>query len=232
MSTASTPLVTFADGVWLSTTPVRFLGLRLTSTMTILRLGQGNLLLSSPVALTPELKDAVLALGSVAHLHAPNLFHHQWIADWARAFPLARVHAPPGLEKKQPGLRIDRMHGSAPEPAFAGLLDELPIEGFRVRETALLYRPAPTLVVADLVHNVGRPTHQWTAVCTRAMGFYDRVALSRMLRWTAFDAPQAARRSIDAVLGHEFERVVVGHGAPLTMNGHDAIATAYDWLRS
>ena len=88
-----------------------------------------------------------------------------------------------------------------------------------------------TLVVADLVHSIGRPTHAWTATYTRVMGFYDRIALSRMLRWTAFDALQAARRSIDGVLGHDFDRLVVGHGAPLSTGGHDAIATACDWLQ-
>jgi hypothetical protein len=230
MREASTPLMSFGEGIWLGTTPVSFLGLRLSVTMTVLRLDSNDLLVSSPIGLTPELRDAVLGLGSVAHLYAPNLFHHQWLAEWANAFPSARVHAPAGLEKKQPSLRVDRVHGSLPEPAFAGVVDELPINGFRLRETALLYRPAQTLVVADLVHNIGRPTHAWTATYTRGMGFYDRVALSRMLRWTAFDAPKAARQSIDSMLGHSFDRVVVGHGEPLTTGGHDAIATAYDWL--
>ena len=231
MNAPSVPLVSFADGVWLATTPVGLLGLRLTATMTVLRLADGKLLLASPVPLTPELHDAVLGLGPVAHLYAPNLFHHQWIGDWAKAVPLARLHAPAGLEKKQPGLRVDRLHGAIPEPAFSGVVDELPIAGFRLRETALVYRPAQTLVVADLVHNVGRPTHAWTAMYTRGMGFYDRIALSRMLRWTAFDAPQAARQSVDVMLDHTFDRVVVGHGAPLATGGHDAIATAYAWLK-
>ena len=66
---------------------------------------------------------------------------------------------------------------------------------------------------------------------TRGMGFYDRIALSRMLRWTAFDAPLRARQSIDVMLAHAFDRLVVGHGEPLATGGHDAIATAYAWLK-
>ena len=157
MSAQSQPLVQFAEGIWLGSDPVRIVGMPLTSTMTVLRLGAGELLLYSPVAMTAERRAAVEALGRVAHLYAPNLFHHRWIGDWAAAFPSARVHAPAGLAKKRRDLRIDRIHGDTPEPAFAGLVDELPIEGFRLGETALLYRPARTLVVADLVHNVGRP---------------------------------------------------------------------------
>lgn len=62
-------LTPFAEGVWVDTAPVRFLGMRLTATMTVLCLGDGSLLLYSPVAMTPERRpaarrsiDALLAL--------------------------------------------------------------------------------------------------------------------------------------------------------------------------
>jgi hypothetical protein len=74
----------FADGVWLDEAPVRFLGMRLTATMTVLRLTDGSLLLHSPVAMTPERRAAVEALGPVAHLYSPNTFHHLRIGDAAR----------------------------------------------------------------------------------------------------------------------------------------------------
>ena len=224
-------LVSFGEGIWWSAAPVRFLGMRLTTTMVVLRLGDGSLLVWSPTALTPEIRAEVEALGPVAHLYAPDLFHHLWLGDWAEAFPRARVHAPAGLHKKRPDLRIDRVHGTVPEPAFAGVIDEFPIQGFRLEETPLLYRPARTLVVADLVHNVGRPTHPWTAIYTRMMGFYDRIALSRFLRWTAFSDRDAARRCIDELTALPFEGLVVGHGQPLTSAGADALASAYAWLR-
>jgi hypothetical protein len=221
----------FADGVWLGSDPVKIVGMPMTSTMTVLRLGDGNLLLYSPVEMSDERRAAIEAIGHVAHLYAPNLFHHRWIGDWAAAFPSARVHAPPGLAKKRRDLRIDRTHGESPEPAFAGLIDEIPIEGFRLRETVLLYRPAQTLVVADLVHNVGRPTHGWSSVYTRLMGFYDQVALSRAIRWTGFSDKRATRRSIDTVIAHHFDRLVVGHGDPLASGGREAFGAAFRWLK-
>jgi hypothetical protein len=223
-------LTPFAEGVWLATEPVSFLGLRLTATMTVLRLGDGTLLLHSPVGMTPERRAAVEALGRVAHLYAPNTFHHLAIGEWAAAFPSARLHAPAGLAKKRRDLRIDRVHGAAPEPAFEGVVDELRIGGFHLQECVVLYRPARTLVVADLVHNIGRPRHGWTKLYTRAMGFYDRIALSRLIRVAAFSDRAAARRSVDDVLARGFDRVVVGHGAPLTAGGREALAAAYGWL--
>src|SRR5215467_5978313 len=124
MDTKTEPLVAFGEGVWLHEAPVTFLGLHLTTTMVVLRLADGSLLVYSPLPLTPELQAAVGALGPVAHLYSPDLEHHRWIGEWAAAFPAARVHAPPGLRKKRPDLRIDRVHGAAPEPAFAGAVDE------------------------------------------------------------------------------------------------------------
>jgi hypothetical protein len=228
--TSLAPLTPFAEGVWLATDPVRFLGLQLTATMTVLRLEDGSLLLHSPVAMTPERRAAVEALGRVAHLYAPNTYHHLAIGGWAAAFPSARVHAPAGLAKKRRDLRIDRVNGAAPEPGFVGVVDELRIGGFRLEESVLVYRPSRTLVVADLVHNIGRPPHWWTKVYTRTMGFYDRVAMSRMIRAAAFSDRAAARRSVDELLARPFDRVVVGHGEPLAAGARDALAEAYAWL--
>jgi hypothetical protein len=219
----------FAEGVWVDSGPVRIVGMKLTATMTVLRLGDGELLLHSPLAMTPERRAAVEALGHVAHLYAPNLYHHLWIGEWAAAFPSARLHAPARLAKKRRDLRIDRAH-DAPEPAFAGVVDERRIEGFRLEECVLLYRPARTLVVADLVHNIGREHRGWTKLYSRTMGFYDRVALSRMIRWAAFPDRAAARRSLDELVAMEFERIIVGHGAPVETGARDVLAAAYAWL--
>jgi len=112
------------------------------------------------------------------------------------------------------------------------VVDELHVDGFRLEENVLFHRTSRTLVLADLVHNVGRPEHGWTKFYTRTMGFYDKVALSRVIRWTAFSDRAAARRSVDAILSLPFERVVVGHGPPLGAEGRDSIASAYSWLRT
>jgi hypothetical protein len=224
-------LASFADGIWLAQQDLVYLRLRLTATMTVIRLPDGSLLVHSPVALTPARQGRVDQLGPVRHLYAPNLFHHRWIGDWATAYPGARLHAPAGLGRKHRGLRIDRTLGESPEPAFAGVIDEVTVDGFRLREGVLLHRPSRTLVVADLVHNLGCPTHRWTATYARLMGFYNRVALSRAIRWTGFDDRRAARRVIDHLLSFDFDPLVVGHGDPIAAGGKRALAAAYTWLR-
>ncbi|MCU0699960.1 MAG: hypothetical protein MUC96_25925 [Myxococcaceae bacterium] len=218
------------EGVWMDTAPVQFLGLQLTANMTVLRLRDG-LLVHSPIPLTPDRRRAVEALGPVTHLYAPNLMHHLRLGDWAAQFPGAQVHGPPGLGRKRRDLDIDRVHGE-PAPAFEGLVDELRIDGFRLEESVLFHRPSRTLVVADAVHQIGRPAHWWTRTYTTLAGFYDRVALSRVIRWSSFADRAAARRSLDRILSLPFQRIVVGHGAVITTDPHRALAEAYAWLRA
>ena len=216
-----------ADGVWVDTAPVRFLGLQLTANMTVLRLPLGELVLYSPIPCTPERRAAIEALGRPTHLYAPNTFHHLRIGEWQAAFPSARLHAPKGLRKKRPDLRIDRECPAAPE--LDGV-DELFIAGFYLEETAVLHRASKTLLVADLVHNIGQPTHWWTTAYTKAMGFYDRVAVSRVIRATSFNDKRAARKSVDALLALDFERIVPGHGEPIVTGAREALRETYRWL--
>ncbi len=222
-------LVTHTDGVWLASAPVQFLGLRMTSSMTVLRLGDGSLLVHSPIAPNDELLAAVTRLGPVKHLYAPNLFHHLHLGAWSDAFPAARVHAPAGLSKKRPDLRLDRAIESGADPALAEGVEELRIEGFRLEESVLFHRASRTLVLTDLVHNIGRAEHAWTKLYTSAMGFHDRVALSRMLRWTSVSNRAAMRASVEQMLALPFDSVIVGHGAPLK-DARRSLSEACAWI--
>jgi hypothetical protein len=223
-------LVQVSDGVFCDAGPVHPLGLALTATMTVMRLAGGALLVHSPLPLTSERRAQVLALGTVAHLYAPNTFHHSWLGEWVAAFPAALVHAPAELRRKRPQLGIDRAHDE--EELHIEGITEVPIRGFRLRETVLIHAADRTAVVADLVHNIGRPHDAWTKLYSKTMGFYDRVALSRMLRWTSFDDRGAARISLDAVLSHRFETLIVGHGAPIQQHARETLAHAMAWLPS
>lgn len=218
-----------AEGVWIDTDAVKIAGARLSVNMTVLRLSPGGLLVCSPLRLSDARRAAVEALGPVAHLYAPNLFHHLHLGEWARAFPNARVHGPEGLSQKRPDLQLHRVHGDGPDP-FGGDVAEHVIAGCRLHESALLHRPSGTLVVADLVANIGRPEGLWTQTYTKLAGFYDEVALSRVLRWTAFSDREAARASLDALLAEPFERLIVGHGEPLASGARAALQRAYEWL--
>ncbi len=228
--TTPRPMESVADGVWVDEGPVSIVGMPLTSTMTVLRLTGGELLLSSPLPLTEDRRAAVEGLGEVAHLYAPNTFHHMWLGEWAEAYPSALVHGPAALGDKRADLAIARAPDAPGASPFDDAIAEIHIDGFRMEETVLVHQPSKTLVVTDLFHNIGTPPERWTKIYASAMGFYGRVALSRMLRWTAFRDRGAARRSVDAILAQPFERVVVGHGAPILRDAKSAVTEATRWL--
>lgn len=215
------------DGVWLDRAPVSFLGLRLTAETTILRLSDETLLVHAPGPLTEDRLGAVRALGAITHIYVPNLFHHMYAQQWADAIPDAVVHAPQEIATKQPNLRVDVRNNSAPIDAH---LDEIAIDGCRLGESVLLHRPSRTLVVTDLISNIGRPDHAWTRAYTKFGKFYDRVALSRLLQWTSFSDRHVARRCVDRLLAEDFSRITVGHGDPVLADAREQLRDAYDFL--
>lgn len=224
------PLAQIAEGVWIDTHPVRIVGMPLSATMTVLRLPEGDLVVHSPVALTEQRRAEVEALGKVRQLLAPNLFHHQWLLEWATAFPAAELCVPPGLPKKRQDLPADRVRTLTPGTTVSDSIELVPIDGCRLGEIALLYQPARALVVADLVHNIGRPEGAWTRFYTKTMGFYDRVTQSRVLRWTAYSDTALARRSVDRLLERDFDTLIVGHGEPVLTGAKAALVEGLRWL--
>jgi hypothetical protein len=58
---------------------------------------------------------------------------------------------------------------------------------------------------------------------------WDRFGPTRILRSTIKD-PAAVRRGIEAVLAHDFDRVVVTHGQVVERGGHDGLRQGFGWL--
>ena len=80
---------------------------------TALRLSDGTLCLYSPVlGLGGEAKASLAALGEVSYLLAPNHYHHKGLAEYAEAFPKAKIVCSGGAQtrlEKQTGLTFERL---------------------------------------------------------------------------------------------------------------------------
>ncbi|HEX4534470.1 MAG TPA: DUF4336 domain-containing protein, partial [Rhizomicrobium sp.] len=73
----SSTLEPLGKDIWIAEGPVvSFFGFPYPTRMALIRLGNGDLFVWSPIALTPELKAQVDALGPVKHLVSPNKIHH------------------------------------------------------------------------------------------------------------------------------------------------------------
>jgi len=217
------------EGLWVAAAPQTFLGIELGSRMTVVRLSGGGLLLHSVVPMTGPLRTEVEALGPVQHIVLPDFYHHFHVGPWSLAFPKARVHAPPGMARKRPDLRIDAELSEAPHPDWAKDLKPFFISGCRLGETVFVHARTRTLITTDLVENFRNSSHWVTRLYLRAGGIYGRAGFSRLLRWNYRDRPRA-RASLERVLAEDFDRVLLTHGEPIPHGGKEALRLAYDWL--
>jgi hypothetical protein len=79
------------------------------------------------------------------------------------------------------------------------------------------------------VENHDTSPHAVTRVYLRLAGLKGRVGWSRFFRLVYTDR-RAARRSIDRLLAHDFDRVILAHGRVLQSGGREAVREAYRWL--
>ena len=219
------------DGVWVLEAPLRVGPLELGARTTVLELAGGDLCVHSPGPPGPagEALASVRGLGHVRALVAPNLMHHLFFARWASAFPEAACLGPSGVAAKVPGVRI-----RAIDAEWADLvrdsLDVCPLGGMpRLDEVALLHRPSRSLVLTDLCFNIRRAPLVTRLMMQLNQGF-GRFGCTRLGRSLIQDSA-ALRRSLDVVLGWDFDRVIVGHGDVVESGGHDVLTDAFAWLR-
>ena len=225
----------FGPDLWLRDGPAvtGAAGFRFPTRMAVVRLpAEGGLWIWSPVALTAEVRRAAAALGPVRHLVAPNGLHHRFLAEWAEAYPEARVHAAPGLTERVAGTGIDAVLGDDAHLAWAGTLDQVVVRGNRITtEVAFFHRPSATALMTDLVQQM--PVgwfHGWRAVVARL----DRMtapepSVPRKFRVATTDRA-TARAAVERILAWPVERLVMAHGTPIGTGGHEALVRAFAWL--
>lgn len=217
-------------GIWTITRRFRRAGLSFASRMTVIRLADASLWVHSPVRLTPDLREALDALGPVLHVVAPNRLHHMFCADYGRAYAAASLWCAPGLAAKRKDLRFRAELGDAAPDAWAGQVDQAVVAGFPLlNEVAFLHRSTGTLILTDLVANGSRDDPAPLRLWLRLNDAYGEPGTTRLVRRLCRDRT-AARHSIDAVLGWDFDRVVVGHGAIVLHYGKRTIRTAFAWM--
>lgn len=223
----------FGDDIWLvDGDPVRMLGIPFETRMTVVRLENGGLWLHSPVAASPERVAAVESLGPVAHVVAPNKFHHLFVGPWLDRFPGARAWAGPGLAARVTHLPWTHELGDAPPSDWASEIDQLIFGGTKVLpEAVFFHRASASLIVTDIVQN-HRPekNSRFWRLGKKLNGILaPDGGCPRDWRLTVRDR-DTARAARDRLLAWPFERVVLSHGACLTDDAHAHVERAFRWL--
>lgn len=187
-------------------------GARLPLYSGLVRLADGQLLLHAPASFDDATWRRIGALGEIAHVVAPNLFHHLFVADALARCPRASLHGPRSLAAKRPDLPAPRALDAGPSPWPADL-DTLTLAGApALDETVLFHRASGTLLCGDLLFHVTEPANLATRLVLAVMGTGGgRLAQSRAWRFLARDRA-ALRRSLDRVLALPVRRVLPCHG--------------------
>ena len=199
------PEVNFIGGVMFPTSSI------------VIRLPDRSLLVYSPVPFDDAAAAAIDAVGDVAHIVAPNRWHHLFAVAAARRWPGAAVYAAPGVAAKQPDLRIDHKLGEgAPWGDAIGV--ELVGGARKVNEVVLFHRASGTLVCADLVFHIARPANWRTRLALALDGAGGgRLAQGRSWRLLRTDRA-AARASAHHILEWPIARVAPCHGTPIEID--------------
>ena len=127
-----TTLQEFGPNIWIVDGPlVLDMGFTFTTRMTIVRLSDGSLWVSSPVPVPFDTLQCISQLGPVRYLVAATPRHIWRLDGWHTLFPAAQLWASrPTLFTLQKGhLPITGMLGDAPPRDWADDLDQLAFKG-------------------------------------------------------------------------------------------------------
>jgi hypothetical protein len=190
-------------------------GVHMPLATTVLRLADRSLLLYSPIKLDDEQAAAINAEGQVAHIVAPNLYHHLYVKHAHERWPNATIHAAPGLKLKRSDLAITHDLGVAP---IDSTIDVEVIGGApKINEAIVFHKPSGAMLVADFMFNVTEPANLRTRFALSMMGVGGR-ELKQSRLWTMLTKDKtAARASIDRMLGWPIATIVPVHGEPVAI---------------
>jgi hypothetical protein len=187
----------------------------------------------SPVGLDPELSAGVEALGPVSHLVSPNKIHHLFLAEWAKAWPDARLYASPGLARRRRDLDFAAELGDRPEPAWDGQIDQVVVGGsVAMNEVLFFHRRSSTCLVCDLIQRHD-PAGQkgWKGRLMRLDGLVGADGSTPREWRLSFLGRSRARAAVRRALGWQPERLVIAHGEWVPTGGTEALRKGLRWLK-
>ena len=192
----------------------------------MLRLGDRQLVLHSPVPISRDLREELDTLGRVGFIVVPQA-HGKFAAQASHDFPGSQLMAAPGAPRRRKSLSFHASLADQPPAAWAGQVESLLVLGFRLQEVVLFHRSSRSLVLTDLCFNIQRSPSRVARLVFRANGMWQRFGPSRLYRQFGVSDRAALQRSLEQVLQWDFQRIVPGHGDVLEHAGPSALRAAW-----
>ena len=189
-----------------------------TTRMTVVRLGNGDLWLHSPIAYDEPLAVQLRTLGRVRHLISPNQWHYAHIGEWQRAFPDAVAWASPGVRRRARARRIevhfDKDLGLEPPPDWRDEIDQTRMPGGIFGEFVFLHRASRTLILADTIMNLepAKLDQPWRALARISGMVYPHGQIFFGMRLAQWLNRAGRRRAFERIRSWRPLRIVLSHG--------------------
>jgi len=198
--------------------------------MTVFLLASGEVAVHSAIAMDEAGMAALEAIGRPAWILVPNSLHFSDAGWYADRYPSARVLVPAASRAKL-FEKVRRIDGSLDDDwpeSNRGELAVIPLQGTRIGEVAFVHAPSRTLVLTDAVFNYRGDDLPWLSrMFMRANRAYGGLGPSRMFTSFVVADQDAFLASMEAVLEHDFARVIMSHGSVLATGGKAAIRDAF-----
>jgi hypothetical protein len=223
----------FGQNIWTADGPdVAVAGFHYPTRMAVIGLSDGGLFIWSPIRLTDGLRAEVNAIGQVRHIVAPNSLHHLFLQEWKRAYPGAKMYAPPGLRRKREDIVFDADLGGAPSADWIGEIDQVLMHGNLITtEVVFFHVKSGTVLFTDLIQQLPADRLSgWRAIVAKLDLMTElEPSVPRKFR-VAFANRRAARDSLKHILAWPAEKVLMAHGTPIEQDAGAYLRGAFGWL--
>ena len=188
---------------------------RLPRRMTVVRLGHGELIIFSAMALADEQMSELEAFGTPAYMIVPNDHHRLDARSWKERYPTLRVIAPAGArEKVEKVVLVDATFGDFGDSSVRFVS----VAGTGEKEAALEVHGAQgtTLILNDLVGNI-RGARGFSGWLLRLMGFAgDEPHIPLPIRRVLIESRgQVREQLLTWAAMTSLRRILVSHGEPI-----------------
>ncbi|BAZ27470.1 hypothetical protein NIES4073_83890 [Kalymmatonema gypsitolerans NIES-4073] len=225
------------NNIWVAEQPLKYWGLEVGTRMTVIGLTTGKLIVISPIQSDKTTIKQLNEIGNVAYIIAPNLYHHLFVYDFKSIHQEAQLWVVPGLVSKRPELSFDKVitneEGSILEQVYYSLFDGfkvLDLSGASiVNEFVFFHEKSRTLIVTDIAFNFDETFSLKTRFAAQILGSYKVLSPSRLDKLAITDK-EKVKKSVEKILGWDFDRVIMAHGSIIETNGKQKLKQGYEWV--
>ena len=229
-----------ADGIGIVDGPFEFFriaGIRMpmpfTTRMTVVRLGNGDLFLHSPIAYDQVLAAQLQRMGRIRHLISPNQWHYAHVSEWQRAFPEALAWGLPAAERRARARGIDvhftRFLGAERPADWNAEIDQLLMPGGIFKEFIFFHRASKTLILTDTVMNLdpGKTNAPWSRLARLSGMAAPTGGIFFGLRLPLLLHRKKATAAFAAIRSWRPQRIVLAHGAIVERDAEEAVGRLF-----